>query len=110
MIDYALRKPRQLEYAAGITLTIVLASIALGVAGIGSEIVYSNAQTSGYSAGSIGWAVGYVLLVLALPLLLARARHKSASRGIGRFMRTASAISLLVELLFLPIALVIFAM
>jgi len=110
MIDYVLKRSRQPEYDAGITLTIVLTTIALGVAGMGSEVAYSNAESSGYSAGSLGWAVGYLLLVLALPLLLARARMKSTILGISRFVRTASAISLLVQLLFLPIALVIFSM
>ena len=77
---------------------------------LGVEVAISNTLTSRESAGSLVWLIVYVALVLLVPALLVAAgrQHRRADRVAT--IRRASALSLLCQLLFLPLLLALAAM
>ena len=90
--------------------TTVLAVAAAALICLGSEIAFSNMQTSSYSLGSIGWAAVYLLVVLGLPILVVKVLSRRGHPGGAHALRIASWTSLLLQLLFLPFLFVLSTM
>jgi hypothetical protein len=99
----------QCDRSGAIALTSVLTLLAVVLVGLGAEVAYSNAQTSGYSARSVFWILVYLVGVYVVPRVLTRPWGKqSLDRLI--LIRRASLFSLLIQILFLPTLLVIAVM
>jgi hypothetical protein len=99
--DFALRVPR-----LNVLLTTALGLAAFVLMALGCEIAVSNSQTSDYSTGSVLWILIYVTFVGVVPCAITRPWMR---RGLGRIalIRSASLYSMVIQLLFLPLLLVI---
>jgi hypothetical protein len=110
MNSQTLQKRQSRGGVLSLSLTVVLASAALCVAGLGTLITISVMQTSGYSFGSVGMTFGYLFLVLLMPVVWSIVRHDQSRGDLSRLVRSSSSVSLVAELIFVPLIFLIFKM
>ena len=87
-----------------------LVIVAVGLAALGTEIAYSNMQTSAYSVGSIVVGVIYLCVVIGVPVITTHGRLHGAAGWNAPSMRLASGVSILCECIFVPFAFLLFLM
>ena len=89
---------------------ILLVVLIFSTSCLGAEIALSNTQTDGYSAGSLGFDALYLGAVFVLPIAIAWKGLRSRDWNRSRALTVAALVSLLIQLLFLPFAIIGFAM
>jgi hypothetical protein len=103
-------KRRRFGNVATTSSVVLVVLAALVVLSLGLEIAYNAVQTSGYSLGSIAVSILYIVFVVAFPLICARVYRIHNHGGIDRPLMVVAIISLVAQLCWLPIALLVFSM